>query len=590
VRKGLLFILVIFPAFVFSQGRFSLQVIPADKDTSFLTRDFSYRRAFTDTIARNMEMKSLLSKLFKSGFLEATFQNFTIDSGNLKATLLIGKQWEWASLRNGNVDAAILSRIGFRERLYDKKPFRPDQVNQLMEAILDYCENNGYPFASVKLDSISEDNQHLEAQLFLQKNKLITIDSLSIKGNAKIAKAYLANYLGFRFPSVYREDLIRKIGTKIRELPFCSETHAPQVIFNGDHAAITLFLQKKNASRFDFVLGVLPNTNGKLLITGDGQLNLVNPFGRGESVFLNFSQLQSRTTQAIVKADYPYLFNLPFGADGNFSLYKNDSLYIEVKEQIGIKYLFTGVNYFKFFFQNATTSILSFDSVQVIQSKQLPSYLDLRTKYYGSEYKFEKLDYRFNPRRGWNLLVSAQVGTRKVKENAGIVQLKDPNDPSFEFSTLYDSVAVKETQYIFKASIDKYIQLSSRSVIQASYHGATIFSNQIFQNELFRIGGFQLLRGFNEQSILVSAYHIGTVEYHYLLGQNSFFYLFVDGGYIQNQSLSPSTSDEPVGFGAGINFETRAGIFGVSYALGTEQNNPVVFRNAKIHFGYVNYF
>jgi hemolysin activation/secretion protein len=151
-------------------------------------------------------------------------------------------------------------------------------------------------------------------------------------------------------------------------------------------------------------------------------------------------------------------------------------------------------------------------------------------------------------------------------------------------------VGIKETQYIFKGEIDKYFQLSSRSVIQASYHGAAIFSNKIFQNELFRIGGFHLLRGFNEQSVLASQYHIGTIEYHYLLGQNSYFYLFFDGAYVVNESLSPVTYDTPIGFGAGINFETRAGIFGVNYALGQQQNNPIQFRNAKIHFGYVNYF
>jgi len=589
VIRNFFLILFLVPASLFAQGRFSLQIIPADKDTSFLTRDFSYRRNFTDIISRDNEMKSLLGKLFKNGFLEATFQNFTHDSIHLKVSLQVGKQWQWASLENGNVDEVILSRIGFRERLYDKKPFHPDQVQQLMEAILEYCENNGYPFASVKLDSISESDEHLAAKIFLQKNKLITIDSISIKGDVKIAKAYLANYLGFRFPSIYREDLIRKMTTKIRELPFCSESRSPQIIFNGDHAVITLFLQKKNASRFDLVLGVLPNANssGKLLITGDGQLNLVNPFGRGESVFLNFSQLQSRTTQAELRADYPYILNLPFGADGNFSLYKNDTLYITVIEQIGVKYLFTGVNYFKFFFQNSATSILSFDSTQIITSKQLPSYLDLRTKYYGLEYKFEQLDYRFNPKRGWNFLVSGQAGSRKVKENAGIVQL---SDSSVNFASLYDSVGTKETQYIFKGEIDKYFQLSSRSVIQASYHGAAIFSNKIFQNELFRIGGFHLLRGFNEQSVYASQYHIGTIEYHYLLGQNSYFYLFFDGAYVVNESLSHSTNDTPIGFGAGINFETRAGIFGVNYALGQQQNNPIQLRNAKIHFGYVNYF
>ncbi len=585
-------ILLFFPACLYAQKNYSLHVISIDKDSLFLTRDMAYKRLFSDTFTRNAEMKSLLTRIYKNGFLEATFEDFESDSTRLTAHLRAGKKWQWTSLQNGDVDDAILSRIGFKEKLYDKKPFRPDQVGALMNAILTYCEDNGYPFASVKLDSISEQDQQLMAYIFLQKNKLITIDSITIKGDVKIANAYLANYLGFRFPSVYREDLILKMGTKVRELPFCSETHAPQITFIGDHAVITLFLKKKNASRFDFVLGILPNSNstGKLLITGDGQLNLVNPFGRGESIYLNFSQLQSRTTQAELRADYPYLLNLPFGIDGNFTLYKNDSLYIDVKEQVGIKYLFTGVNYLKFFFRNAATSILSFDSTQIIQSKLLPSYLDLRTKYYGLEYKFEKLDYRFNPRLGWNVLVSGEAGNRRVKENAGITQLRDPTDSSFDFATLYDSIGTKETQYVFNAQVEKYFQISSRSTILTSYHGAAILSRKVFQNELFRIGGFHLLRGFNEQSVLASQYHIGTVEYHYLLGQNSFFYFFIDGGYVENTASAIATYEAPLGFGAGINFETRAGIFGVSYALGKLQNTGIEFRNAKIHFGYVNYF
>lgn len=592
MRKYFLTFMMLVPAQVFAQRNYTLQIIPADKDTAFLTRDYSYHRSFPDTVTLHAEMKNLISRLYAQGFLEATFQNFQRDSLQWKAVLLIGKRWEWASLSNGNIDDVILNRIGFKERLYDHKPFLPDQISKLREAILGYCENNGYPFAVIKLDSINANNQQLAAKIFLQKNRLITLDSISIKGDIKIANAYLANYLGFRFPSVYREDLIKKISTKIRELPFCSEARAPQVTFIGDHAVITLFLKKKSASRFDFVLGILPNSNstGKLLINGDGQLNLVNPFGRGESVFINFSQLQSRTTLAELRADYPYIFNLPFGIDANFSLYKNDSLYIDVKEQIGVKYLFTGVNYLKLFFQNAATSVLSFDSLQIIHSKQLPSYLDLRTKFYGVEYKYEKLDYRFNPRRGWNFLLSGEAGNRKVKKNAGIVQLHDPNDSAFDFSSLYDSVAVKETQYIFRGEIDRFFQLSTRSAFQLSYRGAAIISKKVFQNELFRIGGFHLLRGFNEQSIFASQYHIGTAEYHYLLGQNSFFYLFADGAYVENTSASIATYDTPFGFGAGINFETRAGIFGVNYALGSQQNNPLEFRNAKIHFGYVNYF
>ncbi len=537
-------------------------------------------------------MQSLMGELYNHGYLQATFQEFSHDSTKLKATLFIGSLWEWASLKNGNVDDIILNRIGFKERLYEDKPFQPQQIHQLTESILGYCENNGYPFATVYLDSISIRDQKLSAKVFLSKNQLVTLDSLSIVGDAKIAKPYLASYIGFHFPSIYKEDLIMRISSRIRELPFCSEAKAPQIIFNGDHASLNLFLNKKDASRFDFVLGVLPNSSstGKLLVTGDGQLSLVNPFGRGESIFLSFSALQPRTSQGILRADYPYLFNLPFGIDGDFNLYKNDTLYIDVKEQIGLKYLFTGVNYFKFYFRNASSSMLNFDSAQVIATKQLPSYLDYQTQSYGIEYRFEHTDYRFNPSRGLNLLLNAEAGNRKVKENAAITQLTDPTDPEFNFESLYDSVNTKEAQYIFRTTLQKYFPLTNRSVFLLAYHGAMIISHDILQNELFRIGGFQLLRGFDEQSIYASQYHVATLEYHYLLSLNSYFYLFFDGSYLQNQTTIPVDNDFPYGFGAGVNFETKAGIFALSYAVGAQQSNPIQFRAAKIHFGYVNYF
>jgi outer membrane translocation and assembly module TamA len=584
--------MVLLPACLHAQQKFLLAVEALDKDSSFLRRDFSFQREFTDSQSRHNELISLLSRLNTEGFLEAAFFSFAYDSLLLTAGLQAGRRWEWAKLHTGNVDEIILNRIGFREKFYEGQPLRPAQITRLTESILSYCENNGYPFASVRLDSFQLVDQQLSAALVLKKNVLVTVDSLKVVGDAKIANAYLANYLGFRLPDVYSEELIRKMSTRIRELPFCTQARAPQVIFHDDRATITLFLNKKNASRFDFILGVLPNSNttGKLLVTGEGELNLVNPFGRGESVFMSFSQLQPRTTEAEIRADYPYIFNFPFGVDGSFSLYKNDTLYLDVKSQVGLKYLFTGVNYFKVFFKNASSSVLNIDSAAVVQTKQLPDYLDYQTRFYGLEYRFEKTDYRFNPTRGWNIFVSAEAGNRQVKENTSITQLTDPSDPEYDFAGLYDSIPEKETQYIFRGTIQKYWSLATRHAVLTAYHGASIFSEMTLQNELFRIGGFQLLRGFDEQSIYSSQYHLGTFEYHFLLSLNSYFYLFFDGGYTRNDVAAPAVTDFPYGFGTGINFETRAGVFALSYAVGRQKDNPIEFRSAKIHFGYVNYF
>lgn len=117
-----------------------------------------------------------------------------------------------------------------------------------------------------------------------------------------------------------------------------------------------------------------------------------------------------------------------------------------------------------------------------------------------------------------------------------------------------------------------------------------VYNDRLFTNELFRIGGLKSLRGFDEESIYASTFSIGKIEYRFLLEQNSFLFAFINGAYYENKSRNFNLKDTPFGFGAGMNFETRIGIMSISYALGKQFSNPVYFRNAKVHFGIVNYF
>ena len=48
--------------------------------------------------------------------------------------------------------------------------------------------------------------------------------------------------------------------------------------------------------------------------------------------------------------------------------------------------------------------------------------------------------------------------------------------------------------------------------------------------------------------------------------------------------------DQPIGYGAGISFETKAGIFSINYAIGQQKGNPPDMKAAKVHFGIVNRF
>ncbi|MEM9024212.1 MAG: BamA/TamA family outer membrane protein, partial [Bacteroidota bacterium] len=114
-------------------------------------------------------------------------------------------------------------------------------------------------------------------------------------------------------------------------------------------------------------------------------------------------------------------------------------------------------------------------------------------------------------------------------------------------------------------------------------------TESLFRNELYRIGGLKTLRGFDEESIFASIYSIATVEVRYLLEQNSYAYLFWDGAYVENNSQGSAFTDRPFGFGVGVSFETKAGIFSFSYALGKQRGNPILLRAAKLHFGFVTF-
>ncbi|MDA0778842.1 MAG: hypothetical protein O3C19_07250, partial [Bacteroidetes bacterium] len=109
--------------------------------------------------------------------------------------------------------------------------------------------------------------------------------------------------------------------------------------------------------------------------------------------------------------------------------------------------------------------------------------------------------------------------------------------------------------------------------------------------ELYNIGGFSTLRGFDENEIFASKMLSYTAEYRYLIGENSNVGLFINAAAIENVSESSVLiKDIPFGFGALANIQVGKGILNLAYALGSQQGNALKLNSAKFHFGVVNYF
>ncbi|MCG3164701.1 MAG: Outer membrane protein assembly factor BamA [Bacteroidia bacterium] len=538
----------------------------------------AFKNEFVNDSTQKRELQNIILRLNDNGYLSARVDSSRkVDSLHLKAWITTGEVFRWATIKAGNVSEDILSRSNFREKVFFGEPIYFRSVTRLQKRIIAWCENNGYPFASVKLDSLKIKEGKLLASLNLKKNGLFTIDSLVIKGNAKVKPVYLYNYYGIKPGDVYDESLVRKISVRTKELAFVRETQAPQAVFSKDKAKLLVFLDKKGASQFDGILGVLPdNATGKVLVTGDLKLNLLNSFGRGETVSINWRKLQAQTQDLRTQVVYPFLFNTPFGVDLKFDLYKRDTTFININMAGGLQYLFSGGNYLKVFIDSRTSNLLSTYNLQNITT--LPQYADVKTLLYGIGGKFEKLDYRFNPRKGLRLIANLQAGNKTIRQNAKI-------NPE-----AYEGIKLKTLQINTDLVAEYYIPLGKRSTVKTGLQGAAVVNQNLFQNELPRIGGLKTLRGFDEESIFASLYSIATLEYRFLLEQNSYLFSFFDQAYYENTSRGKRIFDRPFGFGAGITFETKIGIFSLTYALGKQFDNPVNFRSGKIHFGVVSRF
>ncbi len=578
-------------AAVFDEKVKTFRVKPEQRevDTAFFrTQDsLGFSRLCTD----------LLQHFRQESYLAASLDSLRITDSVASAVFYLGPAMRWVRLRPADDDnQAWLAAAGFREKLFTDSPLRYDVLLKTERALLEQAENNGYPFAQVWLDSIEvAENGAVSALLRIERNRFFSIKTLKIVGDVKLPAAFLPNYLGIKPGEPYSRAKVLRLRDQLRSLLFLEATGNPSVTFAGGEATINLFLQKKRASRFDFIVGLLPRPNsddGRLLVTGSLNAAFQNALNLGERFSVEFERLRPETQRLDVQAGVPYLLGTPFGVDGKLNIFRRDSTWVDAQSELGIQYLFPGGDFIKIFWENKSSTLQKVDTATIRNSRALPPNLDLRLNGFGLETGLNRLDYRFNPRRGWSVSLKAVAGFNTVLRNSQIEALRDPEDPDFRYSSLYDSVAGQSTRFRLETKMELYIPFFARSTLKLGVRSGGIFSAKpIFANEQYRLGGNKLQRGFDEESLFASRFAVATAEFRLLLDLNSYLAVFTDYGYLENETDRVRLFLRPLGVGAGLNFETQAGIFGISVAVGRRDNGqPVDFRAAKFHLGYVSLF
>ncbi len=527
----------------------------------------------------------LLETLQNDGYFEASIDQWRFKDTLIQVDLFIGQVYEWLEIDWSGIPPEIRKQSGLAIYEDQNKKVKLQEISQWKQQLLTYAENNGYPFAKIKVALDILANRQTSGRFVLDLGPLIRIDSIQIEGDLVLTDAYLMPYLGIEAGSPYNRKQLLDAERRLKDLPFLQIKEPPAVQFYLNQAYPIFSLDKKRASRFDFIIGVLPNSTqtGNLLVTADLEGEFWNAFGKGERIYAHFEQLRPATQELELSMQYPYFLNLPFGLDFDFHLYKRDSAFLDVETDLGIQYLLEGGNYLKAFWRQENSNLLTIDTDRILATQQLPNQLDIRRAFFGVELLYQQLDYRFNPRSGYSLQLKASAGTKNIEPNNQILEL--------DIGNLYDSLNLRSFQYQIQANLQYFWPLGKRATLKIGNQSSFLFSNEpIFQNEQYRLGGNQLLRGFDEEIFFATHFSVTTLEYRLLLSQNSFLFTFFDGAWFENPLAINTKVNYPYGFGAGISLETSAGLFGLSLAFGRQADTNIDFSQPKVHFGYVSLF
>ncbi|HEY4755137.1 MAG TPA: BamA/TamA family outer membrane protein [Ignavibacteriaceae bacterium] len=525
----------------------------------------------------------IASNLTSRGYFYADFSGSNIeynsDSSSAVVNLFID-EGPAAYFRKINIDypdssdkAEIVESFNYLEgRVFDKAEFEEVVAN-----LLHYFENNGYPFANIKIGSVSFVKDTLEeeyfADVFVNINKDLKgmIDRFEIKGNDKTNDDVIIRELRIKPGEIYSQKEIDELPNKLNRLRFFEPVNPPQFYFSSDNKGILLIeVKEKQTNNFDGIIGYIPanKPDDKGFVTGLVNVSLRNIFGSGRSAAIRWQKLDRNSQDLELKYLEPWFLGYPFNIGVGFNQRKQDTIYVQRKFEGAIEFLAT----------ETITASLQFAAESIIPSENLANIFTVYNSssiLTGLNFKIDTRDDPYAPTEGILFNNTYSYSRKKI------------NGPQQFIST--DLKTNINLQRIL-LGLDFYYSIFSRQVVALKLNGRELQGSFFEISDLFRLGGTNSLRGYREDQFLGSRVFWSNLEYRLLLARRTYTYLFFDTGYYlvkEDAARKVSKQEEfNIGYGLGLNIETSLGVIGVSFALAKGDS----FSDGKIHFGLVSEF
>jgi translocation and assembly module TamA len=564
-------LLLLCNAYIVSAQKKYLEIVNMDmpNDIKFI----KYNKEHKDSLSILREIQQYVVKMHEAAFIESSMDTLFFKGDSATAFIHIGTKHNWSRLKSGNVPDEFLYKSGYKQKFYSQTKFSYRELSSLENRVIKYAENSGFPFANIELDSIELSQSYFSAVLNYQPGPLIRFDTLTIVGSVRIKRRFFESYLSIVPGALYNQQKVVNLDRQLRQIQYLKVVKPTEIFFINGKAQPVIFANVRKCNQLDGFIGFQPGSSAskKLLITGEFNMNLKNLLQSGKELFIQWKRYDVQSQLLKTYYYHPRLFHSNIDVKLNFSLLKQDTTFLALDRNAAIYLAVNAISKVKFFAGLKTNSALGANQTT---SNNGQNY-DFRYLNYGIGYTLTTLDDVFYPMKGWSIDCDFSTGEKKIL--------------NYVPTTTEASIPSNAMQWSIEAIIQKYLRVGKKATLLNQFQGGTIQSQNLVLSDLYRIGGLKTLRGFNENNFYVSDYAIYNLEYRYFTDASSYVMLFVNQAYIKN-NINNNLTDWPSGFGTGISFSTKAGIFQFIYALGYAKDQPLNINLSKIHFGLVSRF
>lgn len=455
----------------------------------------------------------------------------------------------------GNQTKSIHIYIGkeneFSELFPDENPIQIPvaESEAFLNSIIKKLETKGYSMSKVSLENIERENNFIKANLKIDTGKKRQVNNIVINGVDKFPESHKKNLIRLYKNKVFNQQTLEKLHNDIEKYRFVKQTKYPEILFTQDSTKIYVYLEKAKANTFDGYIGFTNDEQDKVVFSGYVDLILNNVLNSGEklSLFWKSDGQEQRTFN--LGAEIPYIFKSPFGIKANLNIFKQDSTFQNTRTALDIGYYF---NY-------TTRAYIGYQSNESsdIQNTNTISLSDFESTFYttGFEYTNFKIDDFLFPEKTY---FEIKFGTGKRESN------------------------IENTNQFFGNLLFRHnLYLNDKNIINIKSQNFYLQSNTYLINELFRFGGINSIRGFNENSLQGNLLTSILTEYRYVLSPSLYAHSIIDYGYFNDNTSN--TSDTLLGLGFGIGLQTKNGLFNLIYANGSTKEQTAKLSNSIVH-------